>query len=120
MGNIARPAAFLIRTEHPMVRGSDRDYRRNRRIAARRCRACVAASAALLLAGAVPAFAADGASNGATLAKAQKIRAKLAAAGLQDVVNLQEREGGTWSCRALRLGTTVRVDIDRDGTISIV
>lgn len=79
-----------------------------------------AAIAALLLAGVVPAVAANGASNSATLAEARQIRAKLAAAGFDNVVNLQQRPDGTWSGRAQRFGTTVRVEIDRDGKISIV
>lgn len=61
-----------------------------------------------------------GFSNSATLAKARELRAKLSAAGFDNIVNLQEREGGAWSCRALRSGTTVRVGIDRDGKISIL
>ncbi|HTY66184.1 MAG TPA: hypothetical protein VMH36_06015 [Alphaproteobacteria bacterium] len=83
------------------------------------CRAAASASVLLALA-AGPVAADSGASNTATLAKARDIRAKLAAAGFSDIVNLQEREGGTWSCRALRFDTAVRLEIDRDGKISIM
>lgn len=65
-------------------------------------------------------FEPDGASNTVTLAKARQIRAKLSSAGFQDTVNLQERNGGKWSCRALRFGTTVRVEVGGNGRISIV
>jgi hypothetical protein len=67
-----------------------------------------------------PAASDPGASNSTTLAKAREIRAKLAGAGFTDIVNLQEREGGTWSCRAVRFDTTVRLEIERDGRISIM
>ena len=63
--------------------------------------------------------AAAGLSNSATLAQARQVRAKLFAAGFADIVNLQEGQDGTWSCRALRFGTTVRVEVDHLGKISI-
>lgn len=87
---------------------------------------CVLAAALLIAVAAAtacaaePAMAAPGASNSATLSKAGQMRAQLEAAGFDNIVNLQQREGGTWSCRALRFGTTVRVEVDRDGRISIL
>lgn len=68
----------------------------------------------------------QGASNSAELAMARQIRQKLAAAGFSDIVNLDEdhseggEQGDTWSCRALRSGVAVRVEIDPRGEISVI
>lgn len=86
------------------------------------CRGAAPVAVLLVLLGTSAAIAAAtaGASNSATLTKERDIRAKLAAAGFSDIVNLQEREGGAWSGRALRFDTAVRVEVDRDGKISVM
>jgi len=87
--------------------------------------ACAFAVAALVFGVAAAAQPADrrglaaSSSNSATLIKERQIRARLSAAGFTDIVNLDEDAGGTWFCRALRAGTTVRVEIDRRGDVSI-